>query len=816
MSNILQDIRYGARMLMKDPWATVVAALALALGIGLVTTQFSITNALMLKGLPFKGSERLCKIEWVDRHTEGRTALLGIHDFHDLREAQTSFEGLAAYYDGKLEVKRLASDEFGQRHVAAYISANFLDLLGVQPSLGRGFMEGEDEPGAEPVLLIGHDVWQRDFQGDPAILGQSVFVEGMSRTVVGVMPEGFGFPVRQEIWLPLLIDHLVIPREAAPIIPVFGRLKEGVSRSQAMAECDIIAQRIRQEHPDPDRAAYQAFEIKRYTDFLDPRGEYLLMLMLTAVFLVLLIACANVASLLLARASLRGKELAIRNALGASRMRLIRQMLTESLLLSFAGACGGIFLAQWGTYWAAYYIEPMGMPFWINLDLDLRCLYFALAVTLCTGVLCGLVPGLRSSKVKVSGTLKDNVRTSTSLSMGRFNRALVVVQLTLSCALLLVAAVIVQSLATTYDKELPFDPAPILSTDLYVQEPQFPTPEDVPLFWAAIFKSVGEVPGIEAVAATTRFKMSAAETQTVMIKGKDYPTEDDYATVYYETISHEYFDVLDVPILKGRSFAETDTAMSEPVALVNSFFAERHWPEQDPIGQRIRNAASPESPWMTVAGVVPDLEMEGMDNMTEKGPGVYVPLAQHPQRWMPVLIRARGDTLSLVPAVRSAILAVNRDQAVQDFLTLGRDIKDIRADEVFIGGSFAVFGLVALFLASIGVYGVISFSVSRRTHEIGIRMALGAQARSILWMIMKQGLVQLAIALVVGLTLGYGFLRLIANRSPTDDGFVGGILGYSFTYFIVAAILSAVALLATWRPARRASRVYPMAALRNE
>lgn len=796
-------------MLMKGGGTSVVAVITLALGIGLVTAQFSIVNGLMLKDLPFEGGARLYRFRWDNPSRNDNDLDLRVHDFHDLRAQQTTLEGLSAFYTAELAVTDPGTGESLQRYSGAFISANFLGMLGVQPQLGRGFVAGEDEPGGEAVVLLGHDVWQRDYAGDPGVIGESIFFENASRTIVGVMPEGFAFPIAQEIWAPLRMNPLEIPRAQGPRLFVYGKLKEGVPLKEAESEFAVIAGRIKAEYPKSTEE-YEAFHLTRFTDVMDMQGKAMIVIMLLAVVFVLLISCANVANLLLARATLRTKELAIRNALGASRRRIVFQILTESILLSAFGAMAGIVLAMWGSNVAWHYFARMDVPYWINFDLDIRCLLFAIGATFFTGTLSGLIPALRASKTDVNEMLKDSARTSSSLRMGRFSKALVMAQLSLSCALLVVAMLFLQAMIFLNDMELPFDPERVLSTRFAMEEKDFPTAADNIAFCRALSERLEGQLGIEAVAASTRNGMFESPLTPVAIEGESYVKEEDLPTVRWEIVTGNYFETLEVPLMRGRPFALTDTPESMPVAIVNSQLAQRHWPGESPLGKRFRRGAEEGAPWLTVVGVAPDIQMEGMVAVDQDGAGFYVPMSQEPRRVVMLLMRGRGDMASWAPLVHREVHRLSPGLTMRAFETLDEDIRQLRVGMFFVLIAFDVFGVIALFLASVGVYGVVSFSVNQRTHEIGVRMALGAQKRDIFLMVMRNGMIQLAVGLVVGLGIGYGLLRVFHSVEATIPYDIYSV------YATVAAILAGVSLLAMWGPARRASNVFPMVALREE
>ena len=822
MRNILQDIVFGLRMLKQNMGISLLAVFVLSIGIGLVVTVFSIVNGFLIKGLPFDEPERIYNLRWArsDQNFDWFDTWINTYDFIDLKEQQTTFEGLCGYHEESVNIK---GDDYARRCSGTYISANFLNVLRVRPFLGRSFFEDEELPGTDPVVIIGFGVWKNDFHEDHNIIGRTILLNGEPRTIVGVMPQEFKFPFRTDLWIPYRNDYPLVKRiESNKYKGVFGRMKDDVTVDKALTEFNGIARRLEQAYPVSNKGL-NTLDINPYVKAY--MGSWMvnrLLTMLVAVFLVLLIACGNVANLLLARSTLRSKELAIRSAIGAPRKRIIIQMLTESLLISIIGALGGILLAKFTLdyLWNYFYVLTQiwdGIPSTVNFELDGVVLIFVIGLTILTGVVSGIVPAIKASKTDVNQLLKEDTRTSSSLRVGRFSKCLVIAQIALCCVLLIGAGLMLKMVNNLNVFDLPYDPKTIFQARTALYDTEYPTDSDKISFFKTLLNNLRAIPGIEAVALTTTHSEPFAVWRKVIIDGESYVSEEEYPWACYAGVSDYYFDVFNTHLLEGRSFNDTDITESQQVAIINPDFVEQFWPGQSAIGKQFKAKGPGEKPWLTVVGVAPDLQMEGFNwDGQDRFPGFYVPMAQKTSfernittRYMTIVLSGAGrDPMDWLPTVRQEVQKLNPNQPLYDIKTVQSAIDDRSRWRKFFSGLFMAFGIAATFLASIGVYGVMSFSVNQRTQEMGVRKALGADPRNILAMIFKQSSKQIGVGLFIGLLLSIALSKILhssyANFSPYDLS----------VYLTVTGVIASVGLLSVWIPARNASRVEPMEALR--
>ena len=810
MSSFLQDLRFAFRMLLKNPGYSLAAVAALGLGIGLVTAMFSIIYGVLLRGLPFDESENLMHLENANPSQDQPSLEVFLHDFLDWREQQKSFEGLSAYNGGTIN---LSGDREPERFEGAFLTANTLDLLRVKPILGRGFLPGEDSPQAQPVVLLSYGVWRTRYQGDPKVVGRPVRVNGEVGTIIGVMPQGFAFPIAEQVWVPLRLDPVRIERGKGETLEVMGRLRPGVTVEAAQAEMQGIAKALAAEHPKTHEGREAV--VKPWIDEVIGKEMVLLLsVMFAFCFVVLLIGCTNVASLLMAKASRRSREIAIRSALGASRKRVVSQLLVESLVLAFFGTLLGLVLAHFGVRAFNAAIVDTDPPFFINIQLDLPALLFAFGVTLLATLLAGLMPALQASRADLNEVLKDEGRGSSSLRLGRFSRMVVIGEVAFSCALLVCAGLMVKSMLNLKTLDLGFDPKRVLTARVALFEAAYPDEAQRVRFFDDLLARIEALPGVTSVAATTGLPARGSWWRDYEVEGRVYPTEKDLPVTRVAMITPGFFDTFGARLLSGRGFGRMDTAGSLPVVIVNKTFAETVWKGEDPIGKRIR--LTPEEPgktepWRTVVGVAPDLQMAGLENNQVGQDGFYIPLAQRCPGFVSLAIKTAVDNpLTLTSLVRQQVNAIDRDLPIY----FVQSMDEVIAEETFFpslfGTLFAILGVSALLLASIGIYGVIAFSVHQRTQEIGIRMALGAQKQNVLKMILRQGMLQLLFGLGVGLLLALGASGLLAN-------FLFGMSSKDpVTFTLVTVVLAAVAFFACWIPAQRASRTDPLIAIRYD
>lgn len=805
MPSLFQDLRVGARLMFKHPGVTIIAVLALSLGIGLTTTTFSIVYGALLRGLPFAESHRIMHLERNNPSQDIESMEVTLHDFLDWRAQQTTFEGIAGFYQGTVNV---SGTEKPERYEGAFISANAFDLLRERAFLGRTFHEGEDDPAAPPVILLGYRVWEDRFDGDRAVVGKTARVNGEETTIIGVMPKGFAFPISEDVWLPLRLDPLRIERGEGTTLEVFGRLRDGVTVDQVAAEFASIAKRLELEYPETNEGVGTV--IKPYTEeYIGEEPTRLLFTMFAAVILVLLMACANVANLLLARAVVRTKEVAVRAALGASRTQVILQLLAEALVLSGVGAAIGLGLAWLGVRLFNNAIVSTQPPFWIDIQIDAIAIAFVAGIAVLSAVIAGIVPALQATGTRVHEVLKDESRGSSSLRLGRLSRGLVVAEIALSVGLLVAAGLMIKSVANLRNIDFGFALEDVFTARLGLFETDYPDDASRVRFSEALFRRLESVPGARSVALTSSLPGMGSGRARFAVEGQAYAAEADYPMMRRIVASPNLFATFGVSLLEGRDFRWSDNEAAMPVAIVNQPFARKFFPGESPLGRRVRiGTADTDAPWLTIVGVAPDLHMGGVDN--EDPEGLYVPLPQDPLRFMSIAVRAEGNPMALAPVVRDEVATIDRDLPIYWVWTMADAIARGTWFYRVFGTIFVIFGAVALFLASVGLYSVTAFSVSRRTQEVGIRMALGAKGSDVLKLVFRQGAVQLALGLGIGLALAAALsrgLEVVLFRTEPWDPTI-------FLAIVLVLVLTSVA--ASIVPARRATRIDPMVALRYE
>ncbi len=805
MSSFWRDVRYGLRMLGKAPGHTVAAAVALSLGIGLTTGAFSIVYGVLWRGLPYPQAEQLMQVDTQIPSRELLNQGVGVHDYLDWCRRQRSFVGLAGYTGGTVTI---SGGDRPERLDGGELTANALDLLRVGPLLGRGFQPGEDRPGATPVVLLSYQLWHNRFDGDPNVIGRAVRVNGHQVTVVGIMPPLFRFPGNEQLWTPMMLDPGKVERGKGETFGVVGRLRPGVTIDQAGAEMAAISHSLAVEYPRTNRGITATVEPIVHR-FVDKAGRYMLYTMLVAVVCVLLIGCINVASLIMSRASQRTREIAIRTALGAGRRQVIAQILTESLILALVGTGAGLGLAWEGINLFNRAIVVKDPPTWIHIALDLPALLFALGATLAAAVISGLVPAIQVSRTQLNDVLKDEGRGSTSLRLGWLSRTVVVAELALSCTLLVATGLMVKSIVLARSADFGFKTSHLLTVRVPLFENNYPRPIDRGAFYQRLVERLREKPGVETVGAVTSMPSLGGDTAAYAVDGRAYSTDADYPVAHSDVASEGVFATLGVNPVAGREFGRMDTAGSQPVAIVNQSLARRMWPGEDPLGKRIRLAKSADhDPWRTVVGVVPDLLLYGFSD--KKREGFFLPLTQVGAVRLSFVIRTPADPLSLVPMVRAEVAALDKDTPIYFVRTMQENIAEDRFFNNVFSTVFAIFGVCALVLAGVGIYGVIAFSVQRRTQEIGLRMALGARRGDVLRMLLRQGLIQLALGLTFGLPAAFGASAGLADIVfPVQPG-------DPLVFALVAVGLALVAMVACLVPGQRAMDVDPNVALRCE
>jgi putative ABC transport system permease protein len=807
MDLFLKDVQFGARMLVKNPASSAISVLALALGIGLTAMMFSIIYGAVLRGLPFEGSDRLVHVSRSNPVEGFNRMSLTIHDFEDYRAQQQSFTDLGAYYTGTVNVSGIERPE---RFDGAFITPQAFSLLRVPPFMGRTFAPEDDSPAAPYVILLRYETWQNRFGADPNVIGRVVRANARPAEIIGVMPPGFAFPTTEQVWVPLRLDAATLKRGDGMWVSSFGRLRDGVTIDQASVELNAIAQRLETEYPETNQNI-RAVVVPFVKGFIGDEPIKMLYTALGAVFMVLLIACANVANLLISRAAARSREVGIRTALGASSVRIVRQFLTESFILSVAGGAAGLAIAWIGIRIFNNAIAPTDPPFWIDIALHGDVLFFVLAITVLASLLAGGIPAWQASRANVADVLKDESRGGSSFRLGRISRALVVTEIALSAGLLVGAGLMIRSVTKIRTVDFPFAASEVFTARIGLPEAQYVDAESQRRFFDELLPLLRALPSIEAVGLIQGLPSVGSPISRYALEGAEYQEDRDFPAARNILTAPGAFDALGVSMRQGRDITGQDREGSLPVAVVNESFVRRHFDDGDALGKRIRlGGRESEQEWRTIVGVVPDMYLEGL-NGNEVTQAIYIPAAQGSARFMSVVARPRGgDVLDLTHAVREAVLRMDPDLPIYFVQTLKKAIDDNQWFYMIFGTLFMVFGGVALFLAAVGLYGVMATSVSQRTRELGVRMALGAERRDVLRLVMRQGLVQLAIGLVLGLGLAVGVSNLLEmllfDVNPRDPATFAGI----------CLVLTATATAACLIPPRRATRVDPMHALRYD
>ncbi len=817
MQRLIQDLRYAIRSFIKRPGLTSVALITLALGIGANTAIFSVVNAVVLRPLPYADPDRLVML-WETIPGNDRRSV-GPGNFVDWRAQNKTFEELAATFYGNFNVTDGGEPE---RIDGATITSNFMHVLGAQPQLGRTFQADDDEHQDRKLVLLSDSLWQRRFGGQRDVLNRTITVDDQPYTVVGVMARGFQFPERSEMWV------LGRDRSAAPLslitqapdqdwahmrdahfIRVIGRLKQGVTLSQAQSDIAAITRRLEAAYPETN-AGLGSNLISLHTQVVgDVRTA--LFILLGAVGLVLLIACTNVANLMLARASQRGREIAIRAAMGASRGHLIRQLLTESLLLSSLGGAVGLLISIWIVD-LFMRLSPGDIPRLNEAGLDLRLFGFALLVSAMAGIGFGLLPALHAARPNLNSSLKDGTKGSESGERRRARNILVVTEVALAQVLLVGAALLAISYVHLEQIDPGFNPDRVLTAKIAPAREKYPDPKSRSAFYSSVLENLRHLPGVESAAMVMSLPLSGASmNRGFRVEGRPEPKADENVTMDFQIVSSDYFSTLEIPVRRGRGLTTADTENSQRVIVINETMARRYWPNDDPVGKRLAiGDSSKDTAWRTIVGVVADNRHASLSEAPV--PTAFISYRQDLESWprMGFVIKSKTSAGSLTSAVRTALASVDRSQPVYAIEPMTNLLSTSIAQRRFIMTLLGSLAVLALALAVIGVYSVISFSISERTQEIGIRMALGARTVDVLRMVLSQGMKPVAVGIAIGLGAGVALMRLLTGMlfqvSPTDMR----------TFAMVAIGMSLVALIACYLPARRATKVDPLVALRYE
>lgn len=803
----LLTLRHSVRRLAGTPLLAGISVIALALGIGLTATTFSIVYGGIIRGLPFDRPEQILNVTQ-ENPTRGFTNMgVPMPDFAEWRRQQSVFAHFAGFYQGTVNLT--GQDGRPERYSGAFTTGELFAVAGVSPLHGRVFTPEEEGPGAPRVLILGYRVWQDRFEGDPGVIGRQVRANGAEYTVIGVMPEGFLFPENEALWLPLPLDPSATPRRDGIWLSVVGRLRDGRTMDQAAAEFRTLAQRLADAYP-ADNAEITA-GVEAYTKrYVGNDVIAMLYTMLGAVAGVLLIACANVANLLLARAAGRTKEIAVRTALGASRRRVVFDLLGESLVLALLGGALGLGIAYLGVAW---FNRALGTgatpPFWIDVRIDPLILLFVLGITLGAALLSGIVPAWQASGTNINEVLKDEARGSSGLRIGRFSRGLVVFEIAMSCALLIAAGLMIKSVVKLRTIDFRFRTDSVFTARVGLFEGDYPDTASRERFFEETLRRITALPGVRSAAYVSTLPGQEAGSPAFALEGKAYASDRDYPQAARAVVTPDFFATFGVPPIEGRVFGAGDLRSALPVAVVNRSFAAKFFPGGQAIGQRVRTGGRESTlPWRTIVGVVPDLHMNGVQN--EAPAGYYVPLAQSDARFMSLAVYTAGAPLTITPAIRAAYLSVDPNLPIYNV----RSMDEVLALDTWYYGTFGalfiVFGAVALFMAALGLYGVMAFSVRRRTQEIGIRMALGAAPRDVLRLIFHQGARQIALGLAIGLLLAVLLAKTLAVV------LYGVRPGDPVVYAITIVTLAGTGGLAALLPSRRATRIDPLLAMRSE
>ncbi len=803
METLIKDIRYAIRTLIRRPGFAAVAVITLALGIGANTAIFSVVYGVLLRPLPYPDPDRLVALRESNLARQP-DAQIAPGNFLDWQRQNTVFSHLAAY---RTVSYNLTGDGPPERLLAGRASTGLFTMLGTQPILGREFLLEENQPGREKVVLIGQGLWQRRFGTDPNIIGKTLNLSGENYTVVGVMPDDFRLPDHREreLWTPIAFKDSEKTLHHARYIEAIGRLKPGVALSQAQAEMAAIASRLSQQYPEAN--AGWSVRASPVLDFVVGDAKTILWVLFSAVGLVLLIACANVTNLLLARATTRQKEIAIRVALGAGRLRIVRQLATESLLLALVGGLAAWPLAVWGLK-ALLAVAPPDLPRLAAVTIDLRALLFTLSITLLTGLFFGLAPALQLTKVNANRTLKDaGSEGNRGIRQQLIGNLLIASEVALALMLLVGGGLLLRTVWRLHGVNPGFDDRNALAVTLQLSEKKYADDQQVALFSQQLVQQVSTLPGVQAAGVARILPIMHDLPTGFYVEGRPREPDNQLPQTNYSAVSPDYFKAMGIPLVAGRAFTDHDLQNAARVAIVSETLAHRFFPNENAIGKRINVTTGPER-FREIVGVVGDVKQKGLTQ--ETAPHTYEPFAQAPNQFMTLIVRTRSDPSAQVPAIRRKVLELDNELPLQRVITLDKVISNSIRQQRFTSVVLSVFAGVSLLLAAAGLYGVISYSVAQRTHELGIRMALGAKVTDVLRLVLKQGMTFVLLGEAIGLVGAFALTRLLSGLlfgvTPTDAA----------TLIAVTVGLTVVALLACYIPARRATKVDPLVALKYE
>jgi len=804
---VLQDLRFAFRLIARERWFSATAILALAFGIGVNVIGFTLVNAAFFRGLPFEDAGRLYTLTW--QRPTGGPANLSHRELQDWREQSHAFVGLAGYSTATMN---LSDDRVLPEYArGAWLTANAFAVLGQPLLLGRDFASGDDRKGAEPVVILGYDLWKNRYGADPDVLGRSLRLNGQASTIIGVMPDGMKFPGNTDVWAPFVPTDAL---EKIRPLNVFGRLRDDGTRKEAQAESNVIAQRLAAAYPNAakDRVGVR---VETFTErFVGGAGRTMFIAVMGAVGFVLLIACANVANLLLSRSAHRAREIAIRTAVGATRWRVVRQLLLESLVLAAIGGSIGLLLALAGVKVFDAAVHDPDKPYWIVFTVDY--VVFGYVATICglTAVLFGLAPALHVAKTNANDVLKDGGRGSTSQRARWLSGTMVVAELALTVVLLAGAGLMVRSFVNLHTGDVGFRLDNLMAMRLQLPDSKYASVEARRAFYEQLHPRLVAIAGVEAVAVTTSVPLFDADERLVELDGRERTPEQGPPRIATVTVSPQFFDAVGLSMLRGRSFHASDGAPGSEAVIINERMAAQVFPGTDPIGRRLRFArpevaGQPAPVWCTIVGISPSIR-HGSQRDIEADAVIYVPYRHEPPESASLLIRSRAAPDSIMDAVRRQVRALDRDQPVFTIQTVAQMLWNERWPFRVFGGLFAILAVIALTLSSVGLYAVMAYSVTQRTHEIGVRMAVGAQAWQVTWLILGRGLTHLAIGLTIGLAgalaLSRVLRRMLVQVTATDP----------VTFAAITILLTIVSIAACLLPAYKATRIDPLVALRAD
>ena len=817
------DVRFALQLLLKDRWYAAVAIAALSLGIGVNAAVFTLVDAVLIRGLPFKDSGQLYMLGSPKQPaSDDASREVSYLDLEDWRAQATPFTGIAGFLTTSVNVSddRAAAEQAR----ATLVTPNTFSLLGQQPLVGRDFNDADARTGAEPVVMLGYALWQTRYSGDPSVVGRTIRINGAPATVVGIMPRGMMFPLTTQLWKPLVPAPEELNR-ATRDLDVFGRLAPGTTRAQVQAVMNEIAERLSAEYPSTNRD-FPIVTVETFNDrFNGGVARTVFLSMMGAVGFLLLIACANVANLLLSRSVQRAREIAIRMALGAGRWRIVRQLLIESVLLAIIGGVVGLALATAGVRLFDVAVANTGKPFWVVFTIDYGVLGFLAVVCVATGLLFGLAPALQVSRTNINDVLKEGGRGNAGGRRARWmSNAMVVVELALTMVLLVGAGLMVRSFLNAYTLDLGIRTDHLLTMRMLLPADKYPAgasgdraADSRLLFYERLLPALGSIPGIESIAITTNVPPYSAARRGLDVEGGPVrPADDTAPSVSVVTISPAFFETVGVEMRRGRPFHDSDGTPGNDTVIINEQLASHVFPGEDPVGRRIMlaDAGAARTPsarpaWRTIVGISPNIHHASQQD-PEAPAVVYVPMRRDPPRSVTLLVRSPLEPGAIIAAIRRAVQALDRDEPVFNVETMDQLLAQTRWPFRVFGGVFAIFAAIALLMAAVGLYAVLAHSVTQRKAELGVRLALGANARDVSWLILKRAMLQLAIGLTLGIAGALALSRvmraLLVQISPTDP----------LTFAAITIILIVVALAACLVPVRRALRVDPLIVLRAE